>query len=101
MNGARYKVWPGSSGENRQDQGRCRTAGTLQQATHYFVVQGSFAQQAAHQAVAWIGQQVQTQASLLAYIDVFWTLTLVSAFAVPLALLLRDIKLGAPTPVGH
>jgi hypothetical protein len=30
---------------------------------------------------------------------VFWTLTLV--IAVPLALLLRDIKLGAPAPMGH
>jgi MFS transporter, DHA2 family, multidrug resistance protein len=69
--------------------------------THYFVVQGSSALQATQQAVAWIGQQVQTQASLLAYIDVFWTLTLVSALAVPLALLLRDIKLGAPAPMGH
>jgi DHA2 family multidrug resistance protein len=74
---------------------------TLQQVTHYFVLQGSSTLQAAQQAVAWIGQQIQTQASLLAYIDVFWTLTLVSALAVPLALLLRDIKLGAPAPMGH
>jgi MFS transporter, DHA2 family, multidrug resistance protein len=74
---------------------------TLQQVTHYFVVQGSSTLQAAQQAVAWIGQQIQTQASLLAYVDVFWTLTLVSALAVPLALLLRDIKLGAPAPMGH
>jgi MFS transporter, DHA2 family, multidrug resistance protein len=74
---------------------------TLQHVTHYFVVQGSSALQATQQAVAWIGQQVQTQASLLAYVDVFSTLTLVSALAVPLALLLRDIKLGAPAPTGH
>jgi MFS transporter, DHA2 family, multidrug resistance protein len=74
---------------------------TLQQATHYFVVQGSSVLQATQQAVAWIGQQVETQASLLAYVDVFWTLTLVSAVAVPLALLLRNIKLGGPAPMGH
>jgi MFS transporter, DHA2 family, multidrug resistance protein len=74
---------------------------TLQQVTHYFVLQGSSSLQAAQQAVAWIGGQIQTQASLLAYVDVFWTLTLVSALAVPLALLLRNIKLGAPAPVGH
>jgi MFS transporter, DHA2 family, multidrug resistance protein len=74
---------------------------TLQQVTDYFVAQGSSALQATQQALAWIGQQVQTQASLLAYVDVFWTLMLVSALAVPLALLLRDIKLGAPAAMGH
>jgi MFS transporter, DHA2 family, multidrug resistance protein len=74
---------------------------TMQQLTHYFVAQGSSALQATQQALAWIGQQVQTQASLLAYVDVFWTLALVSALAVPLALLLRNIKLGAPVPAGH
>jgi MFS transporter, DHA2 family, multidrug resistance protein len=36
------------------------------------------------------------QSSLLAYIDVFWTLMLTSVAAVPLALVLRTIKLGAP-----
>jgi DHA2 family multidrug resistance protein len=41
------------------------------------------------------------QASLLAYIDVFWTLMLVSAAAVPLALLLRKVKLGAEVHLGH
>jgi DHA2 family multidrug resistance protein len=74
---------------------------TMQQVTHYFVGQGSSPLQATQQAIAWIGQQIQTQASLLAYIDVFWTLLLVSALAVPLALLLRNIKLGGPAPVGH
>lgn len=74
---------------------------TLQQVTHYFVSQGSSLVQAKQQAFAWIGQQVQAQASLLAYIDVFWTLMLVSLAAVPLALMLRKIKLGGPAPVGH
>jgi DHA2 family multidrug resistance protein len=44
---------------------------------------------------------VQTQASLLAYIDVFWTLMLISAAAVPLALILRKVKLGGPAAVAH
>jgi hypothetical protein len=57
--------------------------------------------QARQQAFAWIGQQVQIQASLLAYIDVFWTLMLISAAAVPLALVLRKIKLGARAPMAH
>ncbi len=74
---------------------------TLHQVTNYFVSQGSALVQAQQQAIQWIGQQVQMQASLLAYVDVFWTLTLVSLVAVPLALLLRKIKLGGPAPVAH
>jgi DHA2 family multidrug resistance protein len=74
---------------------------TLHQVTNYFVAQGSSLLQAQQQAIAWIGQQVQMQASLLAYIDVFWTLMLISAAAVPLALILRRVKLGGPAPVGH
>ena len=69
--------------------------------TNYFVAQGSSLLQAQQQAIAWIGQQVQMQASLLAYVDVFWTLMLISAAAVPLALILRRVKLGGPAPVGH
>jgi MFS transporter, DHA2 family, multidrug resistance protein len=74
---------------------------TMQQLMHYFAAQGSSMAQAQQQAIAWIGQQVQAQASLLAYIDVFWTLMLVSACAAPLALLLRKVKLGGATHFGH
>ena len=51
---------------------------TLHQATQYFVAQGSSLSQAQHQAFAWIGQQVQAQASFLAYMDVFWVLMLLA-----------------------
>jgi DHA2 family multidrug resistance protein len=74
---------------------------TLHQVTQYFASQGSSLAQAQQQAFAWIGQQVQIQASLLAYIDVFWTLMLVSLAAVPLALMLRKVKLGGPAPAAH
>jgi hypothetical protein len=57
--------------------------------------------QAHQQAFAWIGQQSQIQASLLAYIDVFWTLMLISDSAVPLAFVLRKVKLGAGAPIMH
>jgi DHA2 family multidrug resistance protein len=66
----------------------------FQQATSYFAAHGSSQLDAQHRAVAWIGQQVQGQASFLAYIDVFWVLTLISLSAVPLALLLHKVKLG-------
>jgi DHA2 family multidrug resistance protein len=73
----------------------------LQQATHYFAEQGSSIGQAQQQAFAWIGAEVQAQASLLAYVDVFWTLMLVSAAAIPLALILRTVKLGGSKPMAH
>lgn len=74
---------------------------TLQQVTHFFVTQGSSLLQAKQQAVQWIGQQVQTQATFLGYMDVFWILAVISLVCVPLALTLRKTKLGGAAPVGH
>lgn len=74
---------------------------TLKQVTDYFVAQGSSLLQAQQQAIAWIGQQIQTQAAFLSYIDVFWILMLVAMAAVPLALTLRKVKLGGSAPMGH
>ncbi len=62
---------------------------TLQQMTNYFVAQGSSLIDAQHQAIAWIGQPVQAQASYPGYMDAFWVLMLISLAAVPLALTLR------------
>lgn len=67
---------------------------TLQQVTNYFLAQGSALAQAQQQAFAWIGQTVQAQASLLAYIDVFWILMLIALGAIPLALSLRTVGAG-------
>jgi DHA2 family multidrug resistance protein len=74
---------------------------TLHRVTDYFVAQGNSLLQAQQQAIQWIGQQVQTQASFLAYMDVFWVLMLISLAAVPLALALRKVKLGGAAPVAH
>ena len=74
---------------------------TLQKAAEYFAAHGSSAAQAQQQAFAWIARQVQTQASLLAYIDVFWSLMVISVAAVPLALVLRKTKRGADGPTVH
>ena len=61
----------------------------LRQGDGLFCHAGQLAQQAQQQAIQWIGQQVQLQASFLAYIDVFWTLMLLGLAIVPLALMLR------------
>jgi len=67
---------------------------TLRQVTGYFASQGSSLAHAHQQAIAWIGEQVQGQASLLAFMDAFWILMLISLTAVPLALALRRVRLG-------
>src|SRR5215510_1230538 len=74
---------------------------TLQQLTGYFAAHGGSLAQAQQQAIAWIGQQVQTQASFLAYMDILWVLMLVLLLTIPLALTLRKVKLGGPAPAGH
>jgi MFS transporter, DHA2 family, multidrug resistance protein len=74
---------------------------TLQQITNYFTAHGFSLAQAHDQAVQWIGAQVQTQASFLSYVDAFWVLMLIALAAVPLALTLRNVKLGGAVSMGH
>lgn len=74
---------------------------TLRQMVDYFTSHGSSALQAQHQAIAWIGQQVAKQASLLAFIDVFWVLMSISLAAAALALTLRKVRLGDHAPAAH
>jgi len=73
----------------------------LHQATSYFVAQGSSLWEAKQRAIQWVGQQVQAQSSYLGYMDVFLVLMLIALTAVPLALTLRKVKLGAGAPMGH
>ena len=68
-------------------------AETLHRAQNYFAARPTGGN-ASQTAVAWIGQQVRVQASLWAYIDVFFTLMLVSIAIVVLALTLRPVKPG-------
>jgi MFS transporter, DHA2 family, multidrug resistance protein len=74
---------------------------SLAQITNAFVAQGSSLNDAKQQAIAWIGQQIQAQATFLSYVDAFWVLMLISLAAVPLALTLRKVKLGGPVQMGH
>jgi DHA2 family multidrug resistance protein len=74
---------------------------TVSHVTKYFAAQGSSLSQAQQQAIAWIGQTLQAQASFLGYMDAFWALMLVSLAAVPVALSLRRVKLGGPVHMGH
>jgi DHA2 family multidrug resistance protein len=69
---------------------------TIDTMTQFFRAQGSNATDAASQAVAWVGQTLQHQVDLLAYIDVFRTLAIIGAIMVPVALTLRTVDLSAP-----
>ncbi len=73
---------------------------TIDAVTRYFTGQGSNAPDAGSQAIAWIGQTLQRQIDLLSYIDVFWSLAIIGALMIPLALIMRPIALGA-APKGH
>ena len=56
-----------------------------------FMSQESNASDAASLAVAWVGQTLQHQVDLLAYIDVFRSLALIGAIMIPVALSLKSI----------
>src|SRR6201985_3739875 len=74
---------------------------TSQQMTDYFVAQGSSLSQAQGQVIGWIGQMVESQAALLAYINVFRQAALFAALMVPLVLLLLRPVDQKTAPVAH
>ena len=74
---------------------------TVRQIADYLAQHGSLAANVQQQAVEWIGRQVLSQASFLAYMDAFWILMIVSLATVPLALALRAVKLGGARPSAH
>lgn len=73
---------------------------TIDTMTHFFQARGSNASEAASQAIAWIGQTLQKQVDLLSFVDVFWTLAMIGAIMIPVALALRSIDLETPAR-GH
>jgi MFS transporter, DHA2 family, multidrug resistance protein len=76
---------------------------TVQQLTQYFMTHGASAGDAKGQAMRYIGQLIQMQATILAYIDVFHVCAIAAAVMIPLVLLLvRRINLHAPAAMaGH
>jgi DHA2 family multidrug resistance protein len=73
---------------------------TIDIMTRFFQGQGSNASDAASQAIAWVGQTLQHQVDLLAYIDVFWWLMIVGLVMVPVALIIKPVNLSAAAK-GH
>ena len=73
---------------------------TIDAMTRFFQARGSNASDAASQAIAWVGQALQQQIDLLAYMDAFWSLAMVGAVMIPLAFAIKTIDLRAPAK-GH
>jgi DHA2 family multidrug resistance protein len=67
---------------------------TVDATKRFFEAQGSNASEAASQAIARVGQTLQQQVNLLAYMDVFWALAMTGVVMIPLALALRRVDLG-------
>jgi len=66
----------------------------IRAATQVFEKNHYTAADAAHRAYALVEQTIIKQATLLSYIDTFWILAMLCAFALPLAFALRSIPLG-------
>jgi DHA2 family multidrug resistance protein len=64
----------------------------------YLAPQGFAGTDTQSHAIALLGQQIQAQSSLLAYVDVFWLFAIFAALMVPLALTLKSVKAGQGAP---
>jgi DHA2 family multidrug resistance protein len=74
---------------------------TARRAAAYFAAHGESAYNAQHLAIGWIGQLIERQATMLAYIDVFWLAAVFAAVIVPLVLLLLHRVNTSAAPAVH
>lgn len=66
---------------------------TLHDMAARFAAQGASVADAQRRAYGWLAQQVQAQASLLSYIDVFWIFAVIAVLLIPIVLLvLRPVE---------
>ena len=74
---------------------------TVRSITGKLIAAGVPAGEALTRAQALIYATLQKQSALLAFLDVFWLLCLLALAAVPLVLLIKNIRRGAPASAGH
>ncbi len=73
---------------------------TVREAAAYFAAHGETAYHAQQLALGWIAKTVQQQATMIAYMDVFWIAALFSACIIPLVLfLLRPVDVHSAPAV--
>ncbi len=63
--------------------------------TAFFVHQGSSLGAAKEQAMAWIGQTIAGQGSLMSYADVYWAYTILAFVMIPVCMSLKRVRLRA------
>ena len=74
----------------------------LKGVTNYFIQHGAPASQAHSQAIGLFGQFLRTQATILAYIDVFYVCAIAAALMIPLVLIMvRRVQVQGPMVAGH
>jgi MFS transporter, DHA2 family, multidrug resistance protein len=75
---------------------------SMKQMTQFFAQQGSPPTAAQSHAYGYIGQMVSSQASLMAYIDIFHTWSILALFLIPVVLLLiRRVSSGGRATAMH
>ncbi len=75
---------------------------TLNKTTQYFIQQGASPAEAHGRAVGFIAHLVQTQATIMAYIDVFQVCAIVAAVMIPIVLIMvRRVQIGRVSAAGH
>jgi len=75
---------------------------TLKAVTNYFVQHGAAPGAARGEALGLFGQIIQTQATILAYIDVFYVCAITAAVMIPLVLItVRRVQNQRQTVAGH
>jgi DHA2 family multidrug resistance protein len=75
---------------------------TLRQITRYFMQHGAAAGDANGQAMGYIGQLIQMQATILAYIDVFYVCAITAVVMIPMVLILvRRVQIQGHAVAGH
>jgi len=79
----------------------CHAFQSLDHIMAKLVAAGVPASEALTRAQALIYATVQKQSALLASLDVFWLLCLLALGAVPLVLLIKNVRRGAPAGAGH
>jgi DHA2 family multidrug resistance protein len=75
---------------------------TVQQMTRYFTQEGASPAAAHGQAMGFVGQLIETQATIMAYIDIFQLCAIVAAVMIPIVLIMvRRVQLGRGSMAGH
>ena len=70
--------------------------------TRYFAQEGASPGAAHDQAMGFVGHLVETQATIMAYIDVFQLCAIVAAVMIPIVLIMvRRVQLGQGSMAGH